>query len=59
MTVITAQTTPTNPEGTREMALGMGLNDAEFDMVLEILGRTPTLTEVGMFSVMWSEHCGY
>ncbi len=59
MTDIKAQTTPTNPEGTREMALEMGLNDAEYDQVCDILGRTPTLTEVGMFSVMWSEHCGY
>ncbi|HEY3267876.1 MAG TPA: phosphoribosylformylglycinamidine synthase subunit PurL [Armatimonadota bacterium] len=54
-----SQITPTNPEGTRAMALEMGLNDAEYDKAVEILGHTPTLTEVGMFSVMWSEHCGY
>lgn len=41
------------------MAREMGLNDAEFDLMVELLGRAPTLTEVGMFSVMWSEHCGY
>ncbi|HLJ53546.1 MAG TPA: phosphoribosylformylglycinamidine synthase subunit PurL [Chthonomonadaceae bacterium] len=37
----------------------MGLNDAEYQQILEILGRAPTLTELGMFAVMWSEHCGY
>ncbi|NMC82356.1 MAG: phosphoribosylformylglycinamidine synthase II, partial [Armatimonadetes bacterium] len=52
-------TTPTNPVGTREMALEMGLNDSEYDLCCEVLGRQPTYTEVGMFSVMWSEHCGY
>jgi phosphoribosylformylglycinamidine synthase len=37
----------------------MGLNDYEFGLILEKLGRKPTYTEVGMFAVMWSEHCGY
>lgn len=37
----------------------MGLNEAEYAQCCDILGRQPTLTEVGMFSVMWSEHCGY
>jgi len=37
----------------------MGLNDAEYQKILGILGREPTLTELGMFAVMWSEHCGY
>jgi phosphoribosylformylglycinamidine synthase len=37
----------------------MGLNEAEFNAILGILGRNPTLTELGMFAVMWSEHCGY
>lgn len=41
------------------MALEMGLNEAEYAQCRDILGRQPTLTEVGMFSVMWSEHCGY
>ena len=31
----------------------------EYQKVLEILGRTPTYTELGIFSVMWSEHCSY
>lgn len=37
----------------------MGLNDFEYGRILELLGREPTLTELGMFAVMWSEHCGY
>ncbi|SHS96863.1 phosphoribosylformylglycinamidine synthase II [Mycobacteroides abscessus subsp. abscessus] len=37
----------------------MGLSDEEFQMVEDILGRTPNYTETGLFSVMWSEHCSY
>ncbi|MFA9558427.1 phosphoribosylformylglycinamidine synthase subunit PurL [Evansella sp. AB-rgal1] len=37
----------------------MGLTDAEFEMVENILGRLPNYTEIGLFSVMWSEHCSY
>jgi phosphoribosylformylglycinamidine synthase II len=36
-----------------------GLNEEEYDRILSILGRTPTFTELGIFSVMWSEHCSY
>jgi phosphoribosylformylglycinamidine synthase II len=36
-----------------------GLSDEEFARMLQILGRTPTYTELGIFSVMWSEHCSY
>ncbi len=37
----------------------MGLNDIEYQQIEAILGREPTETELGMFAVMWSEHCGY
>ncbi|WP_338833151.1 Phosphoribosylformylglycinamidine synthase subunit PurL [Moorella humiferrea] len=37
----------------------MGLTDAEFARIKEILGREPNYVELGMFAVMWSEHCGY
>jgi len=37
----------------------MGLNDAEYAQILDTLGREPTRTELGMYAVMWSEHCGY
>jgi len=36
-----------------------GLNEEEYNRMLSILGRTPTYTELGIFSVMWSEHCSY
>ncbi|KAA5606595.1 phosphoribosylformylglycinamidine synthase subunit PurL [Roseospira marina] len=36
-----------------------GLNAEEYARVLEILGREPNITELGIFSVMWSEHCSY
>jgi len=36
-----------------------GLSDAEYRRVLQILERAPNLTELGIFSVMWSEHCSY
>ncbi|ADU28701.1 phosphoribosylformylglycinamidine synthase subunit PurL [Evansella cellulosilytica] len=37
----------------------MGVTDEEFRMVENILGRLPNYTEIGLFSVMWSEHCSY
>jgi phosphoribosylformylglycinamidine synthase subunit PurL len=37
----------------------MGLSDKEFAMIEKILGRLPNYTEIGLFSVMWSEHCSY
>lgn len=42
-----------------ELARSFGLTAAEYDKVLAIMGRTPSLTELGIFSVMWSEHCSY
>ncbi len=36
-----------------------GLTDEEYGRLLDVLGRTPTLTELGIFSAMWSEHCSY
>lgn len=42
-----------------QTAREMGLNDSEYQQILDILKREPTLTELGMFAVMWSEHCGY
>lgn len=37
----------------------MGLTDEEYRLINEILGREPNYVEIGMFAVMWSEHCGY
>src|SRR6185436_13475477 len=36
-----------------------GITDSEYDRIKGILKREPTLTELGIFSVMWSEHCSY
>src|SRR5437660_4567930 len=36
-----------------------GLKPDEYDRVVQLLGREPNLTELGIFSVMWSEHCSY
>jgi phosphoribosylformylglycinamidine synthase len=36
-----------------------GITAEEYDRILAALGRTPSLTELGIFSVMWSEHCSY
>jgi len=44
---------------TVETAKELGLTPAEFERICSVLGRTPTYTEVGVYSVMWSEHCSY
>jgi phosphoribosylformylglycinamidine synthase II len=41
------------------LAKSFGMSKEEYQLVLDILGRTPTYTEIGIFSVMWSEHCSY
>jgi phosphoribosylformylglycinamidine synthase len=41
------------------LAKSFGLNAEEYAKVLEIMGRPPNFTELGIFSVMWSEHCSY
>jgi phosphoribosylformylglycinamidine synthase subunit PurL len=44
---------------TREVVREHNLNDLEYGRIVEMLGRTPTLTELGVFSALWSEHCSY
>lgn len=41
------------------LAAEHGLTPEEYGWILERLGRTPTITELGIYSVMWSEHCSY
>lgn len=41
------------------VATELGLTEAEYEKILEVLGRVPTYTELGVYSVMWSEHCSY
>ncbi|HSU15828.1 MAG TPA: phosphoribosylformylglycinamidine synthase subunit PurL [Longimicrobium sp.] len=52
-------TRPGDPAITPELVAEHGLSTDEYRLVLSILGRTPTWTELGVFSAMWSEHCGY
>jgi phosphoribosylformylglycinamidine synthase II len=42
-----------------ETYTSLGLSDYEYDRILELLGRAPNYLELSLFSVMWSEHCGY
>lgn len=44
---------------TQELIAEHGLSDDEYKHLLEIIGREPSSTELGIFSVMWSEHCSY
>ncbi|PHS79044.1 MAG: phosphoribosylformylglycinamidine synthase II [Rhodospirillaceae bacterium] len=46
-------------EITPEIVKEHGLNEEEYQMVLDIMGREPNINELGIFSVMWSEHCSY
>ncbi|MCF6197988.1 MAG: phosphoribosylformylglycinamidine synthase subunit PurL [Hyphomicrobiaceae bacterium] len=52
MTNLTPQITP-------ELVAEHGINKEEYARLLDILGREPSYTELGIFSVMWSEHCSY
>jgi phosphoribosylformylglycinamidine (FGAM) synthase-like enzyme len=47
------------PELAGKLAVELGLKLEEYDKVVAILGRTPTVTELYMYSLMWSEHCSY
>jgi phosphoribosylformylglycinamidine synthase subunit PurL len=47
------------PERARELGHELGLRGDEYDRIEATLGRVPTVSELGMYSVMWSEHCSY
>src|SRR5256886_2358932 len=49
----------TEPSITPELIKKHGLTPAEYEQAVSILGREPSYTELGIFSVMWSEHCSY
>lgn len=51
--------TPSPPLISKDLIAQHNLTDEEYKRIVEILGREPNLTELGMFSVMWSEHCSY
>ena len=47
------------PDITPDLIHAHGITDNEYERIRELLGREPTFTELGIFSVMWSEHCSY
>lgn len=47
------------PQVTPELAAAHGLKPDEYARLLALIGRTPTFTELGIFSAMWNEHCSY
>jgi phosphoribosylformylglycinamidine synthase subunit PurL len=55
----TPQQRPGDPAITAELVAEHGLTDEEYDRLLSMLGRTPTFTELGIISALWSEHCSY
>jgi phosphoribosylformylglycinamidine synthase subunit PurL len=56
---MTSQTPTAEPAVTPELVKQHGLTPEEFERIKRILGREPNFTELGIFSVMWSEHCSY
>jgi phosphoribosylformylglycinamidine synthase len=51
--------TPDTRITTVEDAIALGLTEAEYQLINQALGRAPNYTELGVYSVMWSEHCSY
>lgn len=54
MTIMTEE-----PKISKELIAKHGITPEEYQKIQSILGRDPNITELGMFSVMWSEHCSY
>src|SRR5690606_31665882 len=50
---------PNTPRITPELVAEHGLKPDEYQRILDLIGREPTLTELGIFSAMWNEHCSY
>jgi phosphoribosylformylglycinamidine synthase subunit PurL len=53
------QSASKQPKVTAELVASHGLTPDEYQKIIRILGREPNYTELGVFSVMWSEHCSY
>ncbi|MCA0995704.1 phosphoribosylformylglycinamidine synthase subunit PurL [Alloyangia pacifica] len=47
------------PSITEELIAAHGISPDEYERILQIIGREPTFTELGIFSAMWNEHCSY
>jgi phosphoribosylformylglycinamidine synthase len=50
---------PNEPRITPELVAQHGLTPDEYRRILDLIGREPSLTELGIFSAMWNEHCSY
>jgi phosphoribosylformylglycinamidine synthase subunit PurL len=59
MPTANAQAVPAHCKVTPELLKDHGVTPEEYQKILKFLGREPSLTELGIFSVMWSEHCSY
>lgn len=55
----TPQSLPEDPPVDLDVAVEHGLSEEEYGWIIDRLGRTPTWVELGVYSVMWSEHCSY
>ncbi|MEM9726683.1 MAG: hypothetical protein AAF909_14655, partial [Pseudomonadota bacterium] len=49
----------TAPEVTPALAAEHGLSAEEYQRILDLIGRSPSYPELGVFSAMWNEHCSY
>jgi phosphoribosylformylglycinamidine synthase len=56
---LTAQTLHHEPAITPDLVARHGLKPDEYRRILELIGREPSFTELGIFSAMWNEHCSY
>ncbi len=52
-------TIPNTVAITEELIAAHGLKPDEYQRILDLIGREPTFTELGIFSAMWNEHCSY
>jgi len=50
---------PNEPQITPDLIANHGLNPDEYQKILDLIGREPSFTELGIFSAMWNEHCSY
>src|SRR5246500_1554711 len=50
---------PKQPRVSRALAAAHGLTAEEYERIKRLIGRTPSFTELGIFSAMWNEHCSY
>ena len=57
--IVAAPPVEPDPEVTPDLAAAHGLKPDEYERILKLIGRTPTFTELGIFSAMWNEHCSY